>query len=187
MQPISRTRRPFAALALAVTALAIAAPVAGAAHDEPDVPSQIAVEAGNKLFLEASADGVQIYTCSQTASGIQWGPATPRATLRDRNGKVIGTHFGGPTWQATDGSTFVGTRRSGVVVDPTAIPWLLLAKVSASAGPDGARLAATTFVQRTDTTGGLPPAPSECNALTVGTKAEIPYTANYSFWKATGG
>ena len=40
--------------------------------------------------------------------------------------------------------------------------------------------------QRLATTGGLAPAPDECNAATLGQVAEIPYTADYAFWKATG-
>ena len=31
----------------------------------------------------------------------------------------------------------------------------------------------------------MPPA-DECNAATVGTVDEVPYTADYYFWKATG-
>ena len=53
------------------------------------------------------------------------------------------------------------------------------------AAPDGDRLTATTFIQRTRTTGGLPPAAAECNAATAGSRAEVPYTADYHFWKAS--
>jgi hypothetical protein len=41
----------------------------------------------------------------------------------------------------------------------------------------------TTFIQRVNTTGGLAPPASECNASTAGTQAEVPYTADYYFWK----
>jgi hypothetical protein len=71
-------------------------------------------------------------------------------------------------------------------MDATAIPWLLLSTVRTTSG-DGDRLAGTTFIQRTATTGGLSPAATECNDATVGTKVEVPYTADYHFWKATGG
>jgi hypothetical protein len=69
-------------------------------------------------------------------------------------------------------------------LDPTAVNWLLLAKKTTSAGADGDRLAATTYIQRTATTGGRAPAASECDV--TGEIAEIPYTADYHFWKATG-
>ena len=46
--------------------------------------------------------------------------------------------------------------------------------------------AATTSIQRIATVGGLLPAASACNAETVGIVEEVPYTADYYFWKATG-
>ena len=75
---------------------------------------------------------------------------------------------------------------AGVTVDATAIPWLLLSAASTSAGEDGGRLAGTTFIQRVATTGGLAPAPTACNAATAGVLEEVPYTADYYFWKAKG-
>ncbi len=59
-------------------------------------------------------------------------------------------------------------------------------ELAALRGLDGERLFATTFIQRTATTGGVVPAPTECNASTAGTTAEVPYTADYHFWKRTG-
>ena len=50
-------------------------------------------------------------------------------------------------------------------------------------GTSGDRFTYTTYIQRVATTGGLPPAAGDCNAGTVGTQAEIPYTADYFFWK----
>jgi hypothetical protein len=166
----------------------IAVPLTGAAHagpPGPSVPTDIAVEAGNKAFLVGHAVGVQIHTCTTTAGSYAW-VTTPRAALFGDNGQVIGTHFAGPTWRATDGSYVVGQRVNGVTIDPTAIPWLLLSAASTAAGSDGDRLAGTTFIQRTATTGGLPPAASSCHAGTVGTAVEVPYTADYHFWKSTG-
>jgi hypothetical protein len=158
--------------AICVTLLALAAAwPAGATTTAPAPP------AGNKLYLVAHAVGVQIYTC--TASG--WTLAGPRADLYGANGKLVATHFAGPTWRATDGSTFVGRAIDKVTVDPTAIPWLLLERVSSAPG-EGDRLAETTYVQRLNTTGGLAPA----RACATGDTAEITYTADYAFWKASG-
>jgi Protein of unknown function (DUF3455) len=175
-------------LTAATVALAAALPLAQAAHAgpaEPDVPGKIQVDEGNKLFLVGHAVGEQIYTCNATS--LSWGPATPRADLYDDNGKVIIKHFGGPSWQARDGSTVVGKRVDGVTVDSSAIPWLLLAADSTAAGPDGDRLEGTTYIQRIATTGGLAPAASQCNASTAGDVVEVPYTADYYFWKGTDG
>ncbi len=166
-----------AAAALSVTQVAQAGPPA------PVVPSKIEVGAGNKVFLVGHAVGVQIYSCNATSSGFVWGFVAPRANLYDDHGKLIITHFGGPTWQAMDGSRVVGRLVDSVTVDATAIPWLLLSAASTAAGPDGDRLVATTFIQRIATTGGLAPAARTCNAATAGAVAEVPYTADYYFWK----
>jgi hypothetical protein len=164
-----------------MTALAHAGPT------DPAVPGRIQVPDGNKVFLVAHAVGVQIYACTTTASGYSWSFVAPRATLYNENGKSIATHFAGPTWQASDGSRVVGQRAADpVTVDANAIPWLLLSAASTSAGPDGGRLLATTYIQRINTTGGLTPPATDCNAATLGTQNEVAYTADYAFWKATG-
>jgi Protein of unknown function (DUF3455) len=166
----------------ALAASLVAAPLAFTQAAHASVPEAIDVPAGNKRFLVGHAVGVQIYSC--TATG--WSFVAPRATLYDDHGKLLTTHFAGPTWQAKDGSKVVGRRVAGVNVDPTAIDWLLLAAASTEAGPDGDRLAHTTFIQRTNTTGGLAPAAPSCNAGTLGSTAEVPYTADYHFFKASG-
>ncbi len=174
-------------LLAAIVAVVAAWPLARLAHAgpaEPTVPGDIAVGDGNKVFLVGHAVGVQIYSCTATASGYRWTLLAPRANLYGDNGKLIATHFAGPTWQARDGSRVVGRVVNRVTVDPSAIPWLLLAADSTAAGPDGDRLVATTYVQRIATTGGLAPAAAECNADTAGITTEVPYTADYYFWKA---
>ena len=180
-----RSRSRLAALVFAAASLAVPAAVAVAGPAAPDVPTEIAVETGHKPYLIAHADGVQIYTCVAAAGGYAWGPSTPRADLYDRSGALIGSHYGGPTWEARDGSKVAGARVNGKTVDPTAIPWLLL-KATPSSGADGDRFAATTFIQRINTVAGLPPAAAECNARTVGSTREQPYETDYVFWKQTG-
>ncbi len=160
--------------------------VAQAGPPPPVVPSKIEVHDGNKVFLVGHGVGVQIYSCNPTPSGFVWGFVAPRANLYDDHGKLIITHFGGPTWQAKDGSRAVGHLVDSVTVDATAIPWLLLS-ASTTPGPDGDRLVATTYIQRIATTGGLAPPAVDCNAATAGTVAEVPYTADYYFWKHTDG
>ena len=133
------------------------------------------------------ATGTQNYTCQSTATGYAWTLVAPWATLVDDKGKQLMTHFAGPTWQAKDGSKVVGARVDGVTVSPNAIPWLLLRAASVSPGPDGdARLERTTFIQRVNTTGGLAPT-SGCDAAHVGAASNVPYTADYYFYRAKGG
>ena len=166
-----------------IGALAIAlAGVANASPPVPEVPSEIAVPEGHQLFLVGHAVGVQIHTC--TPAG--WSFVGPRANLYDDNGHLFATHFGGPSWQARDGSLVRAAVDGRVTPDPTAIPWLRLAVNFAAEGPDGDRLLRTTYIQRIATVGGLAPAAADCNENTVGTTEEVPYTADYTFWKATG-
>jgi hypothetical protein len=164
-------------LAVLAPLVATAALAPAAQADAPSVPDAIAVPAGNKAFLDAHAVGVQIYTCSATG----WSLVAPRADLYDQ-GKLIATHFAGPTWQTTSGSQVVGKRDAGVNVDPTAIDWLRLSAVSTTPG----RLGKTTWIQRIHTTGGLAPAAGDCNAATAGTIREVPYAADYVFFKKRG-
>ena len=46
------------------------------------------------------------------------------------------------------------------------------------------RFGQTTYIQRINTSGGLARA-ADCHAGTGGTTVEVPYTADYVFWKAT--
>src|SRR5262249_15208780 len=126
-------------------------------------------------FLAAHAVGVQIYRCDGTTPTF----VAPRADLHGDNGKRIAIHFAGPTWKARDGS-----RAAGGFADRP-IPWLLLAATSPTSAPDGDRLTHTTYVQRLATVGGVAPAASTCTAGSAGATAEVPYTADYVFWKET--
>jgi Protein of unknown function (DUF3455) len=166
-------------LAAVVAALALVAP-AHAEPASPQVPGTLVPAAGNKVFLVAHAVGVQIYRCDPASGG--WVLVAPRANLYADSGKLIGTHSAGPTWQARDGSYVTARKVAEANLDPAAIDWLLLEVRTRSAGADGDRLAATTFIQRTATTGGRAPAASECDVS--GEIAEIAYTADYYFWKA---
>jgi hypothetical protein len=147
----------------------------------PALPSPtLAVPAGNELAFHYNAIGVQIYVCKATATGFGWVFQAPEATLYNRGGHQMATHYAGPTWQANDGSTVVGAKRAAFSVDPTAIPWLLLQAVS----QDGAgRMTGVTYVQRLDTAGGLAPAVG-CDAGHLAEVARVDYTANYYFYRA---
>ncbi len=178
---MTRVNRLLLAVIAAVSAGSSVTPMAQAGPPPPTVPTTIQVPAGNKVFLVGHAVGVQIYSCK----GAVWGFVAPRANLYGDNGKLIITHFGGPTWQAKDGSRVVGQAEAVVTVDPTAIAWVRPSAASTAAGPDGDRLVATSYIQRIATVGGLAPPAAQCTAATAGTVAEVPYTADYHFWKHT--
>jgi hypothetical protein len=183
MSGLLKGGRVIAAGILTLAALLAAPLTAHAKVATPDLPTDLQVPDGNDLYLVGHAVGVQIYGCTVTASGTAWTLVAPRADLYGGNGRLVATHFAGPTWQATDGSQVVGKREAGVTVDPTAITWLKLSAASASAGVDGERLLRTTYIQRLNTTGGLPPS-TGCSSLSdVGNEAFAKYTADYFFYK----
>ncbi len=164
---------------LLLSTLAAMALTASVASAQP-VPDRIQVPAGNAPYLQAHAIGAQVYACAATADGPKWQFVEPQAILYDDHARLIGIHFAGPTWQTRDGSQVKAARVDGVTVDPTAIPWLLLKQTSTTPG----RLAATTYVQRLNTRGGLEPAASKCSTATVGNERKVLYTADYRFWRA---
>lgn len=177
-------RRLIIAALVAAAAIVPAAAMAGPAA--PDVPGAIDVTGPHKPYLVAHAEGVQIYACYSVADGYAWRLLAPRATLTGENGNVIGSHYGGPKWEAGDGSIVAAARDGGATVDATAVDWLRLKATSTTAGPDGDRLAATTYIQRIHTVGGLAPAAADCDADSVAEQREIPYSADYVFLKPAG-
>ena len=74
----------------------------------------------------------------------------------------------------------VGRRIASCTPDTNSIPWLLLVAAS-SQGPgvfDG-----VSYVQRVNTVGGKAPS---MPGTTVGQEADVPYTAEYFFYKPVG-
>lgn len=172
-----------AALLALVTATALAAPTPQTQPGDPLDPRTYAPE--SRLFLSVHADGVQKYACQ--ANGT-WLFTDPEATLYDAaDGKAIGSHFlnfatGRPVWQLKDGSSVEAARKAAAPGGQGNIAWLLLEAVAKSAGADGDRLSSTTWVQRLNTSGGVAPA----GACTPGDTTAVPYTTDYTFWKASG-
>jgi Protein of unknown function (DUF3455) len=163
--------------------------VANAKPAQPGVPPALAVPADNEQFLVGHGKGVQIYQCqSVTTNGtttFSWTFVKPQATLTTDNGQVI-THFVGPTWKASDGSEVTGKAVAKDPVDPLPadakdIQQLLLKATPVVPGI----LGATTYIQRLNTKGGTQPPTAECKAQTAGKVKEVPYKADYVFFKAT--
>jgi len=170
------------ALAMALPALACAVHGAEAAPNRADtsVPAALAVP-GHASAAMFSASGVQIYRCQKSAQGgadFAWTFVAPEASLHDSQGAVAGRHYGGPTWEAVDGSKVVGKLVAKVPApDSASIPWLLLSATVAQAGPTLGRV---DFVQRLNTRGGAAPS-GGCAADKVDQEARVPYTADYVF------
>ncbi|HET9526733.1 MAG TPA: DUF3455 domain-containing protein [Pyrinomonadaceae bacterium] len=170
-------------LAVAGFAIQPASAVTMPANDNgPELPeacSSIAVEAGNRLAFHVYAKGVQIYRWN----GISWSFVAPEATLYAEENFFgeVGIHGMGPHWTSKSGSRVEAERvqNTGCRPDPDAIEWLLLKMKTTS---DSGIFGRVTFIQRTNTTGGMAPAePGTLNEL-----RRIPYTAEYYFYRAEG-
>ena len=173
----------FSCILIAVAfACSVLAQFAQASEDNraPDLPSPLCdslqVQAGNKVAFHVYALGVQIYRWN----GARWVFVAPSARLyadAEYHGQV-GVHYAGPTWESNSGSKVVASRLISCSPDPTAIPWLMLQKVSTKGLAFSARV---TYIQRVNTTGGLPPT---ATGTSIGDDVEVPYTAEYYFYRA---
>jgi len=148
----------------------------------PQIPAAIAVPDGNRFAFVLFGDGVQMYACQDSASGPAWVFQAPDADLYwdPRHHLLAGSHYKGPTWEALDGSTVVGTKLAAATVDATAIPWLLLQGTSHTGK---GLMDKVTYVQRLQTVGGLAPT-TGCDADHIGATANVDYTATYAFYVA---
>jgi len=146
----------------------------------PDVPDAIQAPAGEEVVLFVHAKGSQIYTCQAGAGDrFNWTLKAPEAELRDRNDKVVGQHFAGPTWKLKDGSEVTGKPSAQVdSLDADSIPWLLV-KAENHAGKG--LLTNVTTIQRVHTHGGKAPAEG-CDASHRDTETKSRYTADYFFY-----
>jgi len=135
---------------------------------------------GTYAVLQAKGEGVQIYACSSMHDGFKWVLNGPDAKLLDATGKVIGSHFTGPTWKLLDGSQVQGELvASKPAPESNSVAWLLL---RAKTGSATCTLANVAFIRRTETHGGIATA-SQCQSLQdVGKTVQIPYTATYTFY-----
>ena len=184
MTKLIRTDRLLVLAALAVLAVW---PLAQVAHAGPPGTHRAPARSSLRRATRCSSSGMRSAsrsTRARPATGFAWGLVAPRADLYDDNGKLVATHFGGPTWQAKDGSIGRGAsaRRPG------------------HRRPDRHPLAAADGRLEEPRPGGdAPTRPSSSGshhrrprpgggALQRDRRhlAEVPYTADYYFWKKTG-
>jgi len=162
-------------------AAALLAGIAASPAFAQDAPRELLPPANEKIVLVAAANGVQIYECAADPATYAWAWRFkgPEATLADRDGRTIGKHYAGPTWELPDGSKVVGeVRAQAASPDASAIPLLLL---NAKSNSGSGALGAVRSVQRLDTHGGRAPAEA-CSQESSGKVARVPYQASYYFF-----
>jgi hypothetical protein len=158
---------PFHALALASGVM-----LTGPAWAQ--VPDAIAAP-GETVIATFHAEGAQIYDCKPDAGGKPtWQFREPIATLL-LDGKTVGRHYAGPSWEASDGSAVTGKALANVPgTTASDIPWL---KLEVTARHGTGTLAGATTVQRLNTRGGVMSGPCE----RIGAYFSAPYAADYVF------
>jgi hypothetical protein len=144
--------------------------------DDKPLPAAIAAP-GETVVLTVHAVGLQLYECRPGADGkLAWTFTAPQATLT-ADGKVMGKHGAGPSWELLDGS---GITAKAVANTPGAtgndIPWL---KLEVTSHKGAGQLADVTTVQRINTVGGV--LKGACDREKAG--EGMPYSADYVFLK----
>ncbi len=166
----------------------LAALLAGCATDStgrvsvPIVPDTLKVSPNETLSFAAKAQGVQIYECrakTNDATEYEWVLKAPEAVLFDAQGKRIGRHYGGPTWEGIDGSKVVGeVKGRETSTETNAIPWLLLVAKKHEGNGVFSRI---SCIQRLETVGGKAPVGGRDRSK-PGAEVSVPYTAVYYFY-----
>jgi hypothetical protein len=170
-------RNPTTALLLLcslATPLWAASPPAG-------ITDALKASADEDVYLVVPASGVQIYEClakKDASTQFEWTFKAPEALLYGEGRELLGKHYGGPTWEAGDGSKVKGSVKARQDAPAGNIPWLLLAATSEGAG----RFAGVTSIQRVNTVGGVAPKDG-CQADAAGKIARVAYSADYYFYR----
>jgi hypothetical protein len=141
-----------------------------------DDAATIAINSGVPIAKLEGA-GAQIYMCAKNAAGVlNWTFREPIATLLEE-GKTVGRHFVGPTWEFADGSHVVGAQVSEAPGKTGKdIAWL---KLSVKEPANSGLVAGATSILRIDTKGGV--FEGACN--NEGELHPEPYAATYVFVK----
>jgi hypothetical protein len=137
-------------------------------------PAAVSVT-GAKTIATFQGVGAQVYECKAGNDGkLAWSFREPIAALID-NGKTVGRHYAGPTWEDIDGSKIVA-KASGNAPGATAddIPWL---KLDVTKHTGRGLLSKVTIVQRLNTSGGV--LSGGCDK--AGNFKSVAYTATYVF------
>jgi hypothetical protein len=171
---LALTRNRSVGLGALALGLALTSPALGAAPP-PTAPAAFEV-ADRVAALSVHAAGAQLYQCEPDASGrLAWVFREPIAALINDDGKTIGRHFAGPTWELDDGSAVKGKLlASAQGAGAGDIPLLTLAAIE----PRGSGvLAGVSQILRLNTHGGA----FKGSCSRAGELHAEPYAADYVF------
>jgi hypothetical protein len=157
-------------------ALLLSGLLSGAAAAETPLPAAIAAP-GEAVVVTVHAIGMQLYECKPGADGkLAWTFTAPQATLTV-DGKVVGHHGAGPSWELDDSSAITGKAVGNAPgANANDIPWL---KLEVASHTGSGKLSDVTTVQRVNTVGGV--LKDSCDRQGAG--RGMPYSADYLFLK----
>ena len=95
------------------------------------------------------------------AGQFEWAFVGPVATLYDADQKMVGKYYGGPTWEAADGSKVTGKQ---VGMAPGGMGNIPLQLVKADPAMGSGAMQGVAYIQRLNTQGGAAPA-TGCDAM----------------------
>ncbi len=136
----------------------------------------LATPEGTTAVLRLHGHGAQIFQCEPQGGSGRWKYRLPEAELLDDKGALVVRHGANLSFEHVDGSRLVSEIVDHVPApSENSLPWLLLSTRSFGSGA----LAGITHVQRTQTTGGMPPA--SCGAAQFNQVLRVPFTAEFVF------
>ncbi len=152
-------------------------------EDRSSVPAAIAATPlpaalatpGATVIVTYRAVGAQIYECKAGSDGkLAWTFREPIASLF-LDGKTVGRHYAGPTWENVDGSAVVAKAVANAPgATPGDIPWL---KLQVADHRGNGVLAEAGIVLRINTSGGASPGACEQQGALRG----VAYSCDYVF------
>ena len=173
---MKKTLRYSALLPLALAACA-------SQMQAPDAPQAVTPPAGSKYSMTTVGIGEITYECrakAGAADAFEWVFVAPAATLYDSKKAVVGKYYGGPTWEAADGSKVTGKQ---LAVSPASSPQNIpLQLVQANPATGSGAMTDVMYIQRLNTVGGVAPS-APCAKANVGAKQQVKYQADYVFYK----
>jgi hypothetical protein len=164
------------ALLSILAALALPGVIFATSNTSAQIPDPVAAP-NEAIVASVHAEGAQIYDCKADANGkLVWQFREPIATLL-LDGKTVGRHFAGPSWELVDGSAVTGkVAGSTAGATPNDIPLL---KLEVASRQGVGQLTAVTTIQRLNTKGGV--LKGSCES--AGAFLPVPYSADYTFLK----
>ena len=167
---------------VSIACLLAAAGTAAATVDNALLPEALRVPAGHMVKLETLGIGEITYECREkndSKGTFEWTFVAPVATLFDMQRNPVGKYYGGPTWEALDGSKVTGKQ---VAVAPSPLPGSIpLQLVRAEPATGSGAMNGVTFIQRLDTKAGVAPV-AACNEGSKGAQRQVAYEARYVFY-----